>query len=689
MRLIQSFMGRRQFLAGAAATTALGLAGKKIFSSLVPGSEAGVAMAAEGPGPAVPTAGAIDSSRYRHLMSPLQIGNVVLKNRLFSTNAVVHALQGPETFPAETMRHYTINLAKNGAAIVTCRFTIATMHGIKSQNELENDSAHMSVYHLQEPGVQTYIDQMVEGIRAYGSKACVPLYALTPDQNTLPPGPEHTVKPLSDAEVQQIIDKAVTELKYFQNRGFEMTTLQMVQYIGDNKQREQFSVKLCREIKKQLGPDFLVAARITMVPSPEDRKRNTVAYTQDEIIASAKQWEGLIDILQLMSGFAYLGFDESEGSPPSSLKYSRAIKESGAKIFVAPNCGFEDLDLNEKYIADGDADIIAMGRAFIADWEYGQKAAEGRGEDVVPCLRCNRCHGPGGGDGPWISVCSVNPKLGIDDAVQLIAGPTVKKKVAVIGGGPAGMKAAVTAAERGHEVTLYEKTGYLGGLLRHSDYAAFKWPMKEFKNYLVRQVKKSGVKVLMNTTATPEMIRGEGYDTILVALGAEPSIPKLPGADGKNVYDIDSVFGREKELGKNVVIIGAGAYSVEAGIHLAQLGRKVTLLAAGTALVEPSGPHQLANLEMNFKAMDTCQAITQAVATGISKGKVIYKDAQGKENSVPADAVVIYAGLKPRQAEAMKFAGLTAQVYLVGECRGSNSGVQKGQRSAFFAASQV
>jgi thioredoxin reductase len=463
----------------------------------------------------------------------------------------------------------------------------------------------------------------------------------------------------------------------------------MVQYKGESQQREQFSVKLCREIKKQLGQDFLVAARISMVDSPEDRKRNSVAYTQEEIIESARQWEGIVDILQLMSGGAYLGFDCGRDEAPPSLKFSQGLKESGAGITVAPNGGFNDMDRNEAYIEAGKADIIALGRTFIADWEYGKKASEGRAGDVVPCLQCNRCHGPGQGDGPWISVCSVNPKVGIHDAVQMIDGPTVKKKVAVIGGGTAGMKAAVTAAERGHEVTLYEKTGYLGGLLRHADYAAFKWPMKAFREYLVRQVKKTGVQVVMNTEATPAMVRSRGFDAILVALGAEPNVPRLSGADGKNVFTVDSVFGSEDTVGRKVVIVGAGAYSVEVGIHLAQLGRKVTLLAGGRDLVEPSGPHQLATLQRNFQAMDGCSAITQAIPKNISKGEVTYTDAKGNEKSVKTDSVVIYAGLKARQAEAMKFAGLAGQVHLIGECRGNGGGIQKGQRSAFFAASQI
>jgi 2-enoate reductase len=172
-------------------------------------------------------------------------------------------------------------------------------------------------------------------------------------------------------------------------------------------------------------------------------------------------------------------------------------------------------------------------------------------------------------------------------------------------------------------------------------------------------------------------------------MGAEPNMPRLSGADGRNVFTVDSVFGREKEVGKNVVIAGAGAYSVEVGIHLAQLGRKVTLLASGRDLVEPSGPHQLANLQRNFQAMDGCTAITEAIPKRISKGQVTYTDKKGNEKSVAADSVIVYAGLKARQAEAMKFAALAGQVFLVGECRGNSSGIQKGQRNAFFAASQI
>jgi NADPH-dependent 2,4-dienoyl-CoA reductase/sulfur reductase-like enzyme len=355
---------------------------------------------------------------------------------------------------------------------------------------------------------------------------------------------------------------------------------------------------------------------------------------------------------------------------------------------VAPYFGFQDLDLNEEHIATGKADMIGMGNAWITDWEYGKKAYEGRGDDVVPCIRCDKCHGLSF-DGPWFSLCSVNPKLGIDTAVRMIDPPSVTKNVAVIGGGPAGMKAAITAAERGHKVTLYEKNGFLGGLLRHSDFSPYKWPLMDFKDYLVRQVNKSGVKVLFNAEATPEMIMAKGYDAVLVALGSDPVIPNIPGADGKNVWNVVNVYGKEKALGKNVALIGGGEIGSETGMYLARAGHNITALTSEKELLAPKGPHQQTTIIGVYESMDNFNIITEVTVTGISDGKVTYKNTKGSKKSVQADSVVIYAGFKPRQDEALKFSGSASQMFILGDCNSIGGGVQAGQRSAYFAASMV
>jgi NADPH-dependent 2,4-dienoyl-CoA reductase/sulfur reductase-like enzyme len=347
------------------------------------------------------------------------------------------------------------------------------------------------------------------------------------------------------------------------------------------------------------------------------------------------------------------------------------------------------LDENEEFIASGQCDLITMIRPFHADFEYAQKAYEGRGEDVVPCMQCNKCHGLSM-EGPWTSVCSVNPKLGIEPAVRIITPPALLKTVAVIGGGPAGMQAAITSAERGHRVTLYEKNAFLGGLLRHSDFSPYKWALRRYKDYLIRQVNKAGVDVRLNTDATPEMIKAKGYDAVLVALGSEPNIPRIPGSDGENVYDIVNVYPREKELGKNVVVIGGGEFGVGTGMFLARAGHKTTILTSDKELLTIKRVHWEEIIADVYETLDNFDFILEAVPTAISKGSVTYTDAKGNRKSIDADSVVLYAGLKPKQDDALAFYGSAKKAFFtIGDCNGEGGSVQRVIRNAFFTASQI
>jgi len=271
----------------------------------------------------------------------------------------------------------------------------------------------------------------------------------------------------------------------------------------------------------------------------------------------------------------------------------------------------------------------------------------------------------------------------------MIDPPTTSKKVAVIGGGPAGMKAAIVAAERGHKVTLFEKNYFLGGQLRHADFASFKWPLRDFKDYLIRQVSKAGVEVLLSTEATPEMIKAKGYNVVLVAAGAEPNIPDIPGAHGDNVWKPIDVYGREKELGENVVVIGGAEIGVETGMYLAENGHKVTVLTRQKELAPDAMPiHYIEQLTDAWEALDTFSFITEATTTGISKGKVTYVNPRGKSQSIKADSVVICGGMNPRQDEALKFYGSADEFHIIGDCEAGGS-VLTSMRSAFATASQI
>jgi pyruvate/2-oxoglutarate dehydrogenase complex dihydrolipoamide dehydrogenase (E3) component len=227
--------------------------------------------------------------------------------------------------------------------------------------------------------------------------------------------------------------------------------------------------------------------------------------------------------------------------------------------------------------------------------------------------------------------------------------------------------------------------------MRHTDFTKWKWAYKDFKDYLARQTDKAGVEVLLNTDVTPEMIRARGFDTVLAATGAQPIMPRIPGADGANVFNILEAYSKKSSLGKNVVIIGAGVFGTETAICLAKDGHKVMVLASGKEMIpeEAIGPH---NMEIQidlYKNDENISYALETIATGISGGTVTYRDAAGDEKSVKADSVVIFAGLKPRMDEALKFSGSAGQVLLLGDCTGEAGTLQKTIRSAFFTASQV
>ena len=261
--------------------------------------------------------------------------------------------------------------------------------------------------------------------------------------------------------------------------------------------------------------------------------------------------------------------------------------------------------------------------------------------------------------------CVVNPIIGREFENKFVQPSGGKKKILVVGGGPAGMQAAITAADRGHEVVLCEKSGRLGGTLLYAEHEYFKEDIRKLTEVLIRRVKKRPITVMMNTEATPELVDRIHPDVLMVAVGAEPIIPKIPGVNNRNVVVAASMYD-EAAIGKRVVVIGGGLVGCEEGLHLAHAGRDVTILEM-LDKAAPEAPY-LHWLGLMKELEKSAKLVTRAKVTRVTGEGVYAVDESGKENLYEADTVLLAVGLKPRTELVESLRNSAPDFVVIGDC---------------------
>lgn len=691
---------------------------------------------------------------YKHLLAPLVLPNgVVLKNRLLSSNALPHFLQGPETWLGDPILVYQAQVARNAAVVTIGDWTDPNQHtGMHN-----GDGCHFPSFNMDDPSVENSIALYCDVLHMQGSKALMSLMIQGPagydvcdteeggmmppmpggpadpnDEDAPPPpampfgppmggdgeepdekmkemmarmmGPK---KAITRELMEQIVTDAAKRCKAWQALGFDGISIHMAyqaplcakmlspatnhrtdEFGGPIENRARFPLMLCEGIKKACGDRFLVEVLMS--------GRELDGITVEDTVAFAHLAEGKVDILQIRGG------DGDEAHPttfnsvkeqPLTLPIAEAVKKSGANIVVAPIGGYQNPDLAEQWLAAGKMDMMAAGRAFVCDPDYLKKLHEGRGEDIVPCIRCNKCHGLSM-SGPWISACSVNPQLGLDHVKdRLFPKPDRVKKAAVIGGGPAGMYAACLLRDRGHQVVVFEQGDTLGGQLLHADYAKFKWTIKDFKDWQVVQCRKKGVEVHLGVRPTPEAIRMEGFDVVIAALGGAPHIPEIPGlkkADGtlsENVFTPISVFGHLDMLGQRVAVIGGSEIGCETGMYVAESGREVTVFTRQDQLAPSAQRVHYGLPALGYHGLRQKLCCT---TTKVDGGTLYYTNFKGLEKSMEFDSIIVSGGVHPRTEEALRYYGSASEFYIAGDCAGDGEGsLQKALRSAYGIAMQI
>lgn len=493
--------------------------------------------------------------------------------------------------------------------------------------------------------------------------------------------PNHRCKALTVEEIHELVEKAGVAAKLAKDAGVDILEVHAYggylldqfisklwnhredEYGGCLENRLRFIREFYESIRAAVGPDYPVSVKFT--PQHSMYKGRTLDDEGVEIVKILDTW-----------GFCYIHLDHGCYEVWNKAIPS-AYDEPGSQLFIAERMRKEGITtpflvqgklnygpLAEQVVESGIADMIAMGHQSLADPYWPNKVQAGRLDDVVYCTACNECLNsavrfPGS--------CAINPRS-CKETKYIVEPSKAPRKILVVGGGPGGMYTAALAAEMGHDVTLWEKDGKLGGLVNAAGAPAFKVDMRRYKEHLIAQLYKHGVKVEFMKEATAENIDAFAPDAVILAVGAESVRPPISGIDGKNVVTAYDLLANGKPVGDRVVVLGGGHVGCEVAIELEERGKKVTIVEMGGPLVEQADMSP--NMKLGLKARLNSAHIqihTYAKMVDIEPREVVVETSQGII-PITCDNVVLASGFKSNHALVDALANKPYPVFPIGDC---------------------
>lgn len=621
------------------------------------------------------------SSNFAHLLSPGNIGTMKLKNRIVMSPMVRNFATTDGVITQSLIDHYAAR-AKGGAGLIIVEASYVQPSGrVWHQGIGIDDDRHI-------PGLGALTDavkhwgtkveiQLVHGGRQ-STTAVSKLPVVAPSAVPCPVTGSFP-RELSTQEVADLIEAFAQAARRAKIAGFDGVELHGAhgylmsqffsahvnrrgdKYGGDLKGRAAIAIETIQRIRQLVGDSFPVTIRI----NGRDNVPN--GQTIEDAVALAEMLEAAgAAAIHVSVGMGEANLDPRNVptaatvfSPHGHLIHFAAQVKKAVKIPVIAVGGITP-EIGEEVLREGKADFIAFGRQFLADPDFPNKLDRGEPENIRPCIRCNEmCMGR-----ILVGIrCTVNPEVGYEgENLRPAAKP---KRVAVIGGGPGGMEAARIAALRGHTITLYEKSNQLGGHLIEASVPKFKEDIANYKGWLIRQMGKVGVKVILGKEITSGAIAEIKPDTVVMATGSTAFRPNIPGVEKPFVTPaIDILLGKAAS-GNHPIVVGGGAVGSELALYLGQQGKDVTLVEMLPQIATDVVPlrnaliAQLGDAKVKILANTKVIAITDEGITAVSADKNLV--------TIRGDKIILAMGLVSDVNLYKAVHEKVAEVYVIGD----------------------